>query len=295
MQRPRSSFILSVGMILLTFAQNLQAQKPKEITNSIGMKLVLIPKGSFTRGSPPSEEGSHDDERQHEVTITKDYYLGSHEVTQDQYLKVMGVNPSKFQGDILAERHPKTGRVVMDVDSSNYPVETITWLDAREFCKRLSKLPEEKKAGRVFRLPTEAEWEYACRAGSQTAYSFGESPESLGDYSWYQGNSKNKSHTVGAKKPNAWGLYDMHGNVWELCSDLIADYPKGAVSDPTGPSQDHGISSVNHVIRGGCWDVTVAGCRSAKRERCDNAQFKVGFRVALEFSSPSEIPKKAKR
>ncbi len=200
--------------ICLSSIGTAMAQADKEITNSIGMKLVLIPKGTFTMGSPPSEEGSRDDERQYEVTLTQDYYLGAFQVTQAQYEKVMGTNSSWFQGDRLTQPHPQIGRVVKEVDSSNHPVEQVSWEDAVEFCKKLSELSEEKKAGRVYRLPTEAEWEYACRAGSKTAYSFGESSKSLGDYAWFGNGGSATTRPVGQKQPNAWGLYDMHGNVW---------------------------------------------------------------------------------
>jgi formylglycine-generating enzyme required for sulfatase activity len=260
-------------------------QADKEITNSIGMKLVLIPKGTFMMGSPPSEENSIFDERQHKVTITRDYYLGQFEVTQVQYEKVMGKNPSHFQGDELAERHPQTGQIIKEVDSSNHPVEAVSWEDAVEFCQRLSDLPKEKKAGRVYRLPTEAEWEYACRAGSTTAFSFGNEQDSLDDYAWFCDNSDHKTHPVGEKKPNAWGLYDMHGNVWEWCSDWYGEYPKDAVSDPSGPSK-----GVDRVNRGGGWSTGSAGCGSLFRNRFfpANRIHYFGFRLAL--SSP-EIPK----
>ncbi|MFN7735524.1 MAG: formylglycine-generating enzyme family protein [Pirellula sp.] len=250
------------------------AQESKEITNSIGIKLVLIPKGTFTMGSPIEEEGRNEDEEQHQVTIGKDYYLGVTEVTQGQYEKVMGTNPSHFHK-----------RVIRESDSSMCPVESVSWEDAVKFCKELSDLPEEKKAGRVYRLPTEAEWEYACRAGSKTAYSFGASSKSLGDYAWFVENSGQQTHPVGEKKANAWGLYDMHGNVWELCSDCYGAYPKGAVSDPSGPNK----GSIR-VLRGGGWNFQAAFCRSALRIRFDPSYRNdgVGFRVAL---SSSGIPK----
>jgi formylglycine-generating enzyme required for sulfatase activity len=238
------------------------------------MKLVLIPKGTFMMGSPESEEGRQKDETQHEVTISKDYYLGVTEVTQGQYQKVMGNNPSYFQK-----------RVISKSDSSIYPVELVTWEDAVEFCKKLSELPEEKKAGRVYRLPTEAEWEYACRAGSKAAYSFGANSKTLGDYAWFVDNSGEQTHPVGEKKANAWGLYDMHGNVWEWCSDWYDEYSKGAVSDPSGPSED-----VYRVIRGGGWYNVAADCRSAVRywdDPLDRGK-DLGFRLAL---SSSGIPK----
>ena len=247
------------------------AQPPKEIANSIGMKLVLIPKGTFMMGSPESEEIRKKDETQHQVTISKDYCLSVTEVTQGQYEKVMGTNPSYF----------RIGRI--RGSSSNHPVEQVSWEDAVEFCKKLSGLPEEKKAGRVYRLPTEAEWEYACRAGSRTAYSFGESSKSLGDYAWFDVNSQ--THPVGEKKTNAWGLCDMYGNVWEWCSDWYGEYPKGAVSDPRGPKEGS-----RRVVRGGGWFYEAADCRSANRVGLDPSRhsFYFGFRLAL---SPSGIPK----
>ena len=171
-----------------------------EATNSIGMKLRLIPAGEFMMGSPGTESGREDDETQHRVSITKPFYLGVTEVTQEQYQKVMGTNPSYFKG-------PQN------------PVETVSWADAVEFCRKLSAMPAEKTAGHVYRLPTEAEWEYACRAGTTTAYSFGDDASRLGDYGWFGGNSDSKTHQVGEKKPNAWGLYDMHGGVYEWCQD----------------------------------------------------------------------------
>ena len=269
------SSLMIFGMIPLDW--HLLAQTNKEITNSIGMKLVLISKGTFMMGSPESEQGRNEIENQHEVTISKDYYLGLFEVTQGQYEKMMGKNPSRFQGDNL--RGDSLRR-----DSTNHPVEQVSWGDAVKFCKKLSDLPEEKKAGRVYRLPTEAEWEYACRAGSKSAYSFGESSKSLGDYAWFDQNSNRQTHPVGEKKANAWGLYDMHGNVWEWCSDWYGQYPKGAVSDPVGTRE-----SSNRVFRGGSWYDHFEYCRSARRlGYFPSGRDDFGFRVAL---SSSEIPK----
>ena len=271
-----------------------------KITNIIGMKLVLIPKGTFMMGSPKTEKGRVQDETQHQVTISKDYYLGVTEVTQEQYEKVMGTNPSNFQGNKI------------EGSSSNHPVDRVSWEDAVEFCKKLSELPEEKGAGRVYRLPTEAEWEYACRAGSKTAYSFGDNSRDLGNYAWFGNNSGSKeldsaailkdtpqrymdtlvsarcaTHPVGEKKANAWGLYDMHGNVWEWCSDWYGGYPKGAVSDPVGP-----IQGSRRVDRGGSWLLEAARCRLAIRFRRlpSVREYDLGFRVALSSSGIPESP-----
>jgi len=212
-----------------------------EVTNSIGMKLRLIPAGEFMMGSPETESEREDNETQHRVTLTKPFYLGVTEVTQEQYQKVMGTNPSKFKG-------PQN------------PVETVSWDDAVEFCRKLSAIPAEKTAGHVYRLPTEAEWEYACRSGTTTSYSFGDSESELGAYAWYKDNSGKTTHPVGGKKPNAWGLYDMHGNVWEWCQDWHGDYPSGSATDPTGAT-----SGSYRVRRGGGWNLNAWSCRSAYR------------------------------
>ncbi|MDB4622016.1 formylglycine-generating enzyme family protein, partial [Rubripirellula sp.] len=147
------------------------------VTNSIGMKLKMLPPGRFQMGSKSSDR---DEKPQHEVTLTKPFMFGVHEVTQSLYSKVMRVNPSRFKG-------------------SNHPVEMVSWEDAVEFCRKLSEMPAEKAAGRVYRLPTEAEWEYACRAGTTTSYSFGYNDSELGDYAWFSGNSGETSHPVGGK------------------------------------------------------------------------------------------------
>jgi formylglycine-generating enzyme required for sulfatase activity len=227
-----------------------------ETNNSVGMKLKLIPPGEFTMGS----NYRADEKPPHKVTLTKPFELGVYEVTQEQYEKVMGVmgtNPSKFK-------------------APQNPVEQVSWTDAVEFCRKLSSLPEEKAAGYVYRLPTEAEWEYACRAGTKTKYSFGDSESELGDYAWYTKNSGRTTHSVGRKKPNPWGLYDMHGNVWEWCQDRYGNYPSGSVTDPTGAA-----SGSFRVSRGGCWSLNSDLCHSASRDRHSpgHRTFILGFRV----------------
>ena len=258
-----------------------QVTKEKTIENSIGMKFVLIPKGTFLMGSPPDEEGREDDEPQHEVTITRDFRLGVYEVTQSQYKRVMGKNPSYFTGDRVAERDPKNGRVVKDVDSANHPVDYVSYDDAVEFCRKLSALPEESAAGRRYRLPTEAEWEYACRSGAKTEFSFGNDAADPGLHAWYSSNSNKMTHAVGGRKPNAFGLYDMHGNVFEWCSDWHDEkyYANSPGTDPKGPD----LGSFR-VVRGGAWLNVPIYVRCASRLNSTPAarNFFIGIRLVLE-------------
>ena len=257
----------------LSSAESSDDQADQQMTNSLGMKLVPIAKGKLQMGSLFREEGYRLAEQRHEVTLTRDYYLGAFEVTQAQFLKLMGTNPSQFQGDQID-----------NADSSNHPVDRVSWEDAVEFCNRLSALPEEKAAGRVYRLPTEAEWEHACRAGSHAPFSFG-GLELSDDHAWFASNGQGKSHPVGKKDPNAWGLHDMHGNVMEWCSDWAGDYPEGAVSDPTGPKEGS-----SRMIRGGAWLTPAMLGRSGDRAfhfPPETRSDYVGFRVALSFP---EIP-----
>jgi formylglycine-generating enzyme required for sulfatase activity len=240
-----------------------------ETTNSVGMKFAVIPAGEFMMGSPEDEPGRGDDENEtplHEVTLTQPFQMGTHEVTQEQYQKVMGTNPSKFKG-------PQN------------PVEQVIWNDAVEFCRKLSEQPEEKAAGYMYRLPTEAEWEYACRAGTTTTYSFGDDASKLAQYAWYDKNSGNTTHAAGQKKPNAWGFYDMHGNVWEWCQDWNGGYPNGAQTDPTGPK----TGSIQ-VYRAGCCRAPAGLCGSAtRRGRTPGAIADRGFRVVRCDATPPEL------
>jgi len=226
-----------------------------DLGKGVTMKLVLIRPGKFLMGSPDSEQGRKTEEGpQHQVTITKPFYMGVTEVTQAQYEAVMGTNPSKFKGP------------------SN-PVDNVTWDEAVEFCRKLSE-----KTGKAVRLPTEAEWEYACRAGTKTRYSFGDSDSVLGDYAWSGSNSGGMTHPVGQKKPNPWGLYDMHGNVYEWCADWFGSYSGGASTDPQGAA-----SGKLRVSRGGAWhSIDPLTRRCAYRGRNDPAgRLEVhGFRCA---------------
>ncbi len=233
------------------------AGKTRVEENSLGMKFVLLPAGEFIMGSPESEREPRPEETQHSVTLTLPFQLGMHEVTQAQYESVMGANPSNFTGP-------------------NNPVEQVSWDDAMEFCRRLSELPKEAAAGYKYRLPTEAEWEYACRAGAVTAYSFGNDASNLSEYAWFERNSRGTTHQVGQKKANSWGLYDMHGNVWEWCLDWKGNVPSGAVTDPQGPP-----SGTERSDRGGSWSDSPIYLRSAIRGYIppDARVHSLGFRV----------------
>ena len=227
---------------------------PEEHTNDIGMQFKLIPAGEFMMGSPADDPDSSSNETpQHRVQITKPFYLGAYEVTQEQYEKVMGKNPSNFKGPAN-------------------PVEQVSWEDATEFCRKLSEMDDKN----AYRLPTEAEWEYACRAGTSTRYNCGDELDLA--CAWFEDNSDDKTHPVGEKRPNGWGLYDMHGNVWEWCSDWHGSdyYRHSPAADPTGPSTGSG-----RMLRGGSWRLSPRSCRSAGRGRSwpvyrDND---LGFRV----------------
>jgi len=230
-----------------------------DLGKGVTMKLVLIRPGKFMMGSPNSEQGHADIEGpQHEVTISKPFYMSVTEVTQAQYQAIMGTNPSHFKGE-------------------TNPVDTVSWNDATEFCKKLSD-----KTRQAVRLPTEAEWEYACRAGSRTRFCFGDAGEGLGEYAWYTVNSGGTTHSVGQKKPNAWGLYDMHGNLWEWCADWYGGYPEGAVTDPQGAA-----SASKRVQRGGAWYHRPDTCRSANRSyvTADISTDHNGLRVVVSVSA----------
>ena len=283
--------LLVVGMLLVAVAldnSTAQAQpdgadattKPKELVLDLGdkvtLKLLQIPAGKFLMGSPKDEKDRGDDEGmppgkwvngspQFEVTISKPFYLGVYEVTVAQYAQFVKDTGQKHEEPDFKQ-------------PGDYPVVNVSWDNAQAFCAWLSK-----KTGKTVTLPTEAQWEYACRAGSKTRFGFGDKEEELGDYAWYDGNSMDKdkgakmTHPVGQKKPNAWGLYDMHGNVWEWCADYYGEYT-GAGADPTGP-KDGGL----RVLRGGSWNFNPRICRSADRDGSnpDYRNVDGGFRVAV--------------
>ncbi len=220
---------------------------------------VLIPAGSFMMGSPAGEAKTEEEaalEKQHKVTITRPFYLGKFELTQAQYTKVMGVNPSKTKGDEL-------------------PVHNVAWQDAQDFCVKLSK-----QVGRHVELPTEAQWEYACRAGTTTAYHSGNTIADLSKVGWHGGTSGGKLHPPGQLMPNAWGLYDMHGNVREFVRDLWDGKPLVDATDPLGPKEG---DPKNHVVRGGAFTANAAtalNCRCATRRPTESLAM-TGFRVMV--------------
>ncbi len=236
------------------------------IVNSIGMLLVPIPAGEFQMGSPDSDSVAYDNEKpQHLVKITKPFYLSVHEVTQQQYEKVMGVRP--WQGKDYVQEGP------------DYAATHVSWNDAVEFCRKLSE-----QDGVEYRLPTEAQWEYACRAGTTTVYSFGDHASKLGQYAWYRKSAwdigQKYAHRVGQKLPNPWGLYDMYGNVFEWCQDWEAPYgSEKVVSDPMGPAQGEGL-----VLRGGSFYLAPF-VRSAYRyyPYPVDRSYTFGFRVARTY------------
>ena len=274
--------------------ESLKAQAPSmdapenfklELSDEETLGMVWISPGEFVMGSPDqireggfmgfggnvvqkSENGRYSGELQHKVTLTKGYWLGATEVTQGQWQSVMGSNPSSFKG-------------------SNLPVEQVSWEDAMEFCRKLTE--RERASGRLpeglaYTLPTESQWEYACRAGTTTRYSFGDSEMQLKEYANYEYTPRygdKRTAPVGSFKPNAWGLYDMHGNVCEWCSDRYGDYPSGSVTDPTGAN-----SGSLRVNRGGSWFSGARNCRSADRNWSapGNRFDYLGFRLALSVN-----------
>jgi uncharacterized protein (TIGR02996 family) len=249
------------------------------ITNSLGMRLVLIPPGIFPMGSAPRGRSADSDEfPRHNVQITRAFYLGAFHVTQQQYRRIMGVNPSYFgRTGIGAD-------VVHHVDSRTLPVESVCFEEIEQFMLRLSALAGERRARRVYRLPTEAEWEYACRAGvGHTNYFFGS--ELNDEVARFGGEGGGYPVPIGSYSPNLFGLYDMHGNVWEWCNDWYDEhyYTHTPTRDPTGP--EHGS---RRVLRGGGWSTPAALCRSALRghntvEAHHNYN---GFRVAMSLPEP---------
>lgn len=240
-----------------TPAEKLPQKVAIDLGNGVPLDFILIRPGSFTMGS---DNGSDHEKPPHKVTIAEPFYLGKYEVTQEQWKKVMDTQPSHFNG-------------------AKNPVEQVSWDECQRFVAKLN----EMTAGATFRLPTEAEWELACRAGSSGWFCYGNDLEQLDLYAWYGKNAQGTTHPVGTKKPNAWGLYDMHGNVWEWCADWFGEYPTDATTNPVGP-----VSGLERVFRGGAWTEYDADSRCEDRMWVipvygDNIyrDSSLGFRVAM--------------
>jgi formylglycine-generating enzyme required for sulfatase activity len=239
---------------------------PAEVEPVTGIRFVRIEPGQFVMGSPANEPGHRPDETQHRVTLTRAFLISTTEVTQEQWMRIMGTNPSHFKRDTTA------------------PVEQVTWNDVHEFLRRLNA-----RGHGTYRLPTEAEWEYACRAGSTRAYAFGEQlSSSQANYDaryplpgQKRGVYRGRTTRVGTFKPNAWGLYDMHGNVWEWCEDDYCPYPSSATDPPAATDPLARCTSGLKVIRGGSWYFNADSARSALRytHAPDLKGFSIGFRV----------------
>ncbi|MFO7902719.1 MAG: SUMF1/EgtB/PvdO family nonheme iron enzyme [Planctomycetota bacterium] len=289
-QSPSYQTSLSLPNFRLT--QVLDFDLPTEVTNSVGMKLTLIPAGEFMMGRAQSSQEivrmfdldeDHakyfsDESPQHRVRITKPFYLGVHEVTEEQWKAVMNTEP--WSGLSRPEQEDEAGEEGAEVPG--YAASHISWKEARKFCEKLSS-----EEGVKYRLPTEAEWEYACRAGSTAMYHFGDDVSTLGDYAWYEQNAyeadEKYSHRIGQKEPNSFGLHDMHGNVWEWCQDWYGEdyYATSPANDPMGPEDGSA-----RVHRGGSWYNTARSCRSANRSRYApslRSNSRLGFRVARDL------------
>jgi formylglycine-generating enzyme required for sulfatase activity len=233
--------------------------------------MVFIPPGTFMMGSPTTEVDRIDTEGpQRAVTISRGFWMGKYELTQGEYQSLMSNNPSSFQGDL------------------SRPLESVDWSAATQYCAKLTE--QERAAGAipahaVYRLPTEAEWEYSCRAWTSTRFSYGDDPgyTNLANYAWYLDNEGLATRPAGLKLPNRWGLHDMHGNVWEWCQDWYGTYPSGSAIDPPGPA-----TGLYRVIRGGGWSSGPSPCRSAARSitpRLNGGDF-IGFRLVLSQGRP---------
>ena len=299
-----TALLLTTVLCSLTAACGNKPIKSESVIKSkTGIEMVWIKPGTFMMGSPADEKGRDTDETQHSVILTKGFYMGKYEITQEQYAAVMEANPSAFNDE------PAAGEV-----QGRRPVDMVSWYDVLVFCNKLSiseglepvysisgetdptewgNIPTSDNAAwnaatmistaNGYRLPTEAEWEYACRAGTTTAYNTGATISD--DTGWYSSNSDYKTHEAGKKSANAWGLYDMYGNVYEWCWDWLGSYSGGNETDPTGPIEPSTIfSERRRAMRGGFYNMEVQSARSASR----NFEFPwsrynfLGFRVVRQ-------------
>ncbi len=273
------SFIIFFFITLLVISSQhstVQAKQPEKIlVNSIGIKFLLIPAGKFMMGSPKEDQNAKPQEvPQHEVTITKSFYLSETEITQSQWDKVMGADSWKKNSSYRDEGPYGEGL--------DHPVYYISFNDIVKFLKKMKEI----EPSRNYRLPTEAEWEYAARAGSTSAYYFGDDASKLDSYAWFLENANKTTNPVAQKEPNAWGLYDMYGNVWEWVNDFDADgedgYSAGPRVDPLGQKEGE-----SRRKRGGSWWKTPDYLRSAARggQHPDSREDDLGFRLLLELPS----------
>jgi len=278
---------LPVSLILLVYillAFNIPKAYPADLRTEIiqGIKLVTIPAGIFLMGTRDTDHDWFSNSRPVREVSLDSFQLSVYEITQAQFEKVAGYNPSLMKGD------------------DNRPVDQVSWFDAAAFCNKLSELaglmPCYDIRNRTcifsrngFRLPTEAEWEYACRAGTNTKYYTGNDEGDLDRTGWYRTNSEGTTHPVGQKEPNAWVLFDMHGNVWEWCNDWQDNYKNCKNKNPRGPNWGN-----SRVLRGGGWHYPAVGCCSAYRHRArpEYRLSAVGFRIARSFNKPSGIFRK---
>lgn len=266
MKSIRRVILAVVACTLTTGAGAAQTVTPlaKKLTLDLGGKvtlnLVLIPSGKFLMGSSKAVKDRFKEEDQHEVTISHSFYMGVAHVTVDQYAQFVKDTGRKHDEPAFKQ-------------AGDHPVVKVNWDDAQSYCKWLSK-----KTDKTVLLPTEAQWEYACRAGSKTRFSFGDRDATLGEYSWYVVNSAKMTHSVAKKKANPWGLYDMHGNAWQWCSDWYGPYSVADKTDPVGPKE-----GTFRVARGGAWIAEPPACRSAFRcpNRPNNRAPEFGFRVTV--------------
>lgn len=256
----------TIALACAVASVSLRSQSSRWTDPVAGITFVEIPAGTFTMGSAPGEPGREAQERQHPVTISQRFWIGAYEVTQAQWERVMGANPSRFRAP-----------------DGTLPVENVTWHDVQAFLARLTA----RSPGHTFRLPTEAEWEYACRAGATSAYNVGpaltRADANISSSANTPVAARGQTMTVGSFRPNAWGLYDMHGNVWEWTGDDYCPYADGPVTDPRAA-----CAAPLKVIRGGSWYFAADSARCALRytHRPQDKGFSLGFRAVAIVESP---------